>query len=124
MAAAVRRGYFFDVPFMHGRPETVARESILMGTALSAPVIMLVVHAGATGILVRGESVMAARWIGGIGAVDVVGYLCERHVRLRLKPSGWDPVESPMIVTSILLAAALPVLARLSARSERPGRTP
>jgi hypothetical protein len=112
MAVAVRKGYFFDVPFIHGRPETVARESLVTGTALSAPVFMLVFQAVATATLARSPKLNAVRMIGVIGAIDVPGYLCERHVRRRLRPSGWDRLESPLIVGSILLAGAMTVLAR------------
>lgn len=115
MAVALRKGYFFDLPFMHGRPETVARESLLTGTALSAPVFMLVAQAGATANLARRPNLNAVRVIGAVGAIDVPGYLCERHVRRRLSPSGWDRWESPLIVASILLAGAMVVLARSAA---------
>lgn len=115
MAVALRNGYYFDLPFMHGRPENVARESLFTGTALSAPVFMLVAQAGATANLARSPNLTAVRLIGVIGAIDVPGYLCERHVRRRLRPSGWDRLESPLIVASILLAGAMIVLARSAA---------
>jgi hypothetical protein len=38
MAIAVRRRHHYDFLFMHGRPERVARDTVLMGTAFSAPV--------------------------------------------------------------------------------------
>ena len=112
MALALRRRYSFDVSFMHGHPNNVARESIFQGTALSAPVTTLVAQAIATAVLSRRPSPIALRAIGVIGAFDVPGYLAERLVRRRLTPAGWDPLESPLILTEISLAAAMPLLAR------------
>jgi hypothetical protein len=42
-----------------------------------------------------------------MGALLVAGYLGERLVRQRLRPSGWDPLESPLLVVAITLAAAM-----------------
>jgi len=44
---------------------------------------------------------------GGLGALLVAGYLGERLVRQRLRPSGWDRLESPLLIMSIALAAAM-----------------
>jgi hypothetical protein len=41
MAVAIRRRRAFDIPFWHGQESTVGRDSLLMGTALSASVLML-----------------------------------------------------------------------------------
>jgi hypothetical protein len=112
MALALRRGYPFDVPFMRGHPDDLARDSILMGTALSAPVVMLSMQAIAIAMIVRRESRIAARTLEIIGAINVPGYLSERHVRRRLTPSGWDALETPLILASLPLAAAMPLLAR------------
>lgn len=48
MAVAVRRRRAFDLPFWQGQEATVGRDSLLMGTALSAPVTMLGAQACAT----------------------------------------------------------------------------
>ena len=56
MAVALKRNHPYDFLLLHGRPETVARDSILMGTALSAPVYMLVAQGVATGRLARGAT--------------------------------------------------------------------
>jgi len=42
-----------------------------------------------------------------IRALLVAGYLGERLVRQRLRPSGWDRLESPLLIMSIALAAAM-----------------
>ena len=98
LALALRRRHAFDLPFWHGRPAAVGRDSLLMGTALSAPAVMLGAQAGAITALVRGPSPAARRLLGGLGAVMVAGYLAERLVRHRLVPPGWDAAESPVIV--------------------------
>jgi hypothetical protein len=81
MALAIRRRRAFDLPFWRGRDSAVARDSLLLGTALSAPVVMLGAQACATAALLRQPSATAERVLGGLGAVMVAGYLAERLVR-------------------------------------------
>jgi hypothetical protein len=40
----------------------------------------------------------------------VPGYLSERYVRQHLRTGGFDPVETPIVVASIGVAAAMGVL--------------
>ena len=110
LALALRRRHAFDIPFWRGQPSAVGRDSLLMGTALSAPAVMLGAQAGAITALLRGPSPAARRVLGGLGAAMVAGYLAERLVRHRLAPSGWDAAESPVIVAGISLAAAMALL--------------
>ena len=110
LALALRRRHAFDIPFWRGQPSAVGRDSLLMGTALSAPAVMLGAQAGAIAALLRGPSPAARRVLGGLGAAMVAGYLAERLVRHRLAPSGWDAAESPVIVAGISLAAAMALL--------------
>ena len=110
LALALRRRHAFDIPFMRGQESAVGRDSLLMGTALSAPAVMLSAQAGAITALLRGPSPAARRVLGGLGAAMVAGYLAERLVRHRLAPSGWDAAESPVIVAGISLAAAMALL--------------
>src|SRR5262245_66573208 len=56
LALALRRRHAFDLPFWHGRPSAVGRDALLMGTALSAPAVMLGAQAGAVTALVRGPN--------------------------------------------------------------------
>lgn len=117
MALAIRRRHAFDIPFWHGRESAVGRDSLLMGTALSAPAAMLATQAGATAALVRRPDATApTRVLGGLGAAMVGGYLVERLVRRRLRPSGWDAAESPIVIAGASLAA---VMAGLGLRSHR-----
>ena len=110
MALAIRRRHAFDVPFWRGQPSAVGRDCVLMGTALSAPVVMLAAQAWAIAALVRRPDASAERVLGGLGAAMTAGYLAERLVRQRLIPAGWDKAETPVVVSGISLAAAMAVL--------------
>jgi hypothetical protein len=118
LALALRRHHAFDLPFWHGQPSAVGRDSLLMGTALSAPAVMLGAQAAAIAALLRGPSPAARRLLGGLGAAMAAGYLAERLVRHRLGRAGWDPAESPVIIAGISLAAAMALIGL------RPGETP
>jgi hypothetical protein len=110
MAVAVKRHHAYDVPLLHGRPDKVARDALLMGTALSAPGVMLAAQGWAIVRLLRGSPNPARRVLGGLGATMIAGYSAERLVRRRLRPSSWDPVESPLAATGMTLAATMAIL--------------
>jgi hypothetical protein len=118
MVVALRRRHPYDVFWMHGRADTIARDTILKGTALSAPVSNLLAQAALTAVVARRPSRGAARALAGLGALQVAGYLGERLVRRRLRPSGWDAVESPLVIAGIGLAGAM---AALGSQVERRG---
>jgi hypothetical protein len=46
-------------------------------------------------------------WLGIVGLTMVAGYLGERLVRQRLRPAGWDALESPLIIAALGLAVAM-----------------
>ena len=106
-AVALRRRHAFDVPFMHGDPARMIRQSIYFGTAFSAPAIFLVAQAVATVRLTRGPDPTATRLLQALGLVYVGGYLAERRVRRCLTGRPWDPVESPLLVAAIALSVAM-----------------
>jgi pimeloyl-ACP methyl ester carboxylesterase len=124
LAVALRRRHPYDVFWMHGQADTVARDAILRGTALSAPVSNLLVQAAMTVLVARRPSHGAARALAGLGALQVPGYLGERLVRRRLRPSGWDAIESPLILVGIGLAAAMASLGRPVERQDGTVRSP
>ena len=124
MLVALRRRHPFDVFWMHGRADAIARDTIVRGTALSAPVSNLLAQAALTAVVARRPSRGAARALGGLGALQVAGYLGERLVRRRLRPSGWDAVESPLVVAGIGLAGAMATLGRQVGRPDGPVRSP
>jgi hypothetical protein len=107
---AVARGRTYDLVFLRGRPEHVARDAVLLGTAYSAPVPMLVAQFVATRALAQGPDDGARRTLGMLGALMVPGYLLERYGRAHLRPSGFDPVETPVVLAGVGLAAAMAVL--------------
>lgn len=107
MVVALRRKHPYDVFWMHGQPDEIARDILFKGTALSAPVSNLLIHAAMTAVVARRPSRRAEQVLGGLGALLVAGYLGERLVRQRLRPSGWDRLESPLLIMSIALAAAM-----------------
>jgi hypothetical protein len=113
LAVAVRRRRNYDVGFMRGSPEHVRRDAVWAGTAYSAPVPMLAAQLWATGRLRSGPDDGPRRVLGLLGAVMVPGYLMERHGREHLRRSGWDPVETPVVVAGLCLAAAMAVLGHL-----------
>jgi hypothetical protein len=121
MAVAVKRRHPYHVPTMHGSPDTVARDSILMGTALSAPIYMLAAQGVATRRALAGPSTAASRVLGGLGAAMIGGYLGEQLVRQRLRPGGYDALETPLLLTALGLSAAM---ARLGLASPRPRNSP
>jgi hypothetical protein len=107
---ALRRRRNYDVGFMRGSPEHVGRDSFWAGTAYSAPVTMLAIQAWATIQLRRGPDDGARRLLGMLGVLMVPGYLMERHGRAHLRPGGVDPVETPVVLAGLGLAAAMGVL--------------
>lgn len=111
-AVALRRRLNYDVvvPPMRGRPEHLGRDSVLLGTAVSAPITMLTTQAACTVRLARGDNTLAARTLGGLGAAMTAGYLVERTGRAALTPRGADPVVTPIVVAGTGLAVIMAVL--------------
>jgi pimeloyl-ACP methyl ester carboxylesterase len=124
MVVALRRRHPYDLFWMHGQADTVARDAILKGTALSAPLANLLVQAALTAVLARRPSRGAAWALAGLGALQVPGYLGERLVRRRLRPSGWDRLESPLAAAGIGLAGAMAVLGSRAERRDAAVRSP
>ena len=110
MGVAVRRRHHYDFLFMHGSPEHVARDTVLMGTAFSAPITMLAAQAVATLRLLRGPSRSARLVVAGLGIAMVPGYLGEKLVRRRLTRSGHDTLETPLVIAGVMLAALTALL--------------
>jgi hypothetical protein len=110
---ALRRRRHYDVPFMTGSPDHVARDSWWFGTAISAPYYLLASQAWAIARLVRDPADERARQVLRlIGSGMVGGYLSERLCRHRLTPGGFDPVETPIVATGFVGTAAMALLSR------------
>ncbi|HYY81515.1 MAG TPA: hypothetical protein VFD04_20400 [Actinomycetes bacterium] len=114
MVVALRRVHPYDVFWMRGRPEAIARDTLFKGTALSAPVSTLVTQAALTAAMARHPSRRAAQGLRMVGVTMVAGYLGERLVRQRLRPSGWDALESPLVVAALGLSVGMAALGRFN----------
>ena len=110
LGVAIVRRHAYDLPGMHGDPSRIARDAVLMGTAFSAPVPMLLAQAVATAALGIGSNQRATRVLAVLGALMVPGDVGKRLVRRRLAPAGWDRVESPLAAAGLGLAAAMAAL--------------
>jgi hypothetical protein len=128
LAIAVRRQRAYVFLGVRGDPAHVERDAAWMGTALSAPGPMLVAQAWAAWRVARTGSRPDGRErvvLGGLGAAMVGGYLGESLVRRRLRPAGFDRVESPIAGAGLGLSAAMASIwfldrQRASARSAAP----
>jgi hypothetical protein len=96
--------------WMHGEPDKIARDTMFKGTALAAPISNFLIHATLTAVVARRPSRRTQQALGGLGILLIAGYLGERHVRQRLRPSSWDALESLLLVAAIGLAAGMAVL--------------
>ena len=104
---AVRRRHAVDLPLLQRNPERVARDAATLGTALSAPIPMLVAQAVLTLRVARSDDPRAVRGLNALGLAMVVGSLGERLIRQRLRPQGWDPLETPVVAAAVGLSAAM-----------------
>jgi hypothetical protein len=106
---AIREGRSFDIAPLgwHGQPERMARDSWLLGTGLSAPVVMLSIQAAATVRLGAGPSHNASRILRSLGAVMACGYLIENEFRGALSPARWNPTTTPIAAAGFSLALAM-----------------
>jgi hypothetical protein len=111
-AVALRRRRHYDVPFMTGSPDHVARDSWWFGTAYSAPSYMLASQAWAIARLLRGPDERARKALRLLGTSMIGGYLSERQCRRRLTPGGLDPVETPIVAAGFGGTLAMALLAR------------
>lgn len=110
-ALAVKRRHPYDFLFLHGDRRNVARDSLFMGTAISAPAPMLVTQALATAELARGSSERAVTALGVLGAMMVPGYLGEALTRKGLMKGAWETAELRLALAGTGLAAGMAALA-------------
>lgn len=110
---ALRRRRHYDVPFMTGSPDHVARDSWWFGSAISAPSYMLVSQAWGIARLLRDPADERGRQVLRLlGTGMVAGYLSERLCRHRLTPGGFDPLETPIVAFGFGGTVAMAVLSR------------
>ena len=109
---ALRRRRHFDVPFMSGSPEHIVRDWLWFGTAFSAPPYLLGPQVWAIARLLRGPDDRAREVLRWLGAGLTLGYLSERCNRARVRPGGFDPLETPIVSAGWGCALAMAVIAR------------
>lgn len=117
LVIAVRRRHAFDLPLLQGNPERVVRDAATLGTALSAPLPMLAAQALLTLRAARFDDPRAIRGLNALGLAMVAGSLGERLIRRRLRPNGWDPIETPLVAAAVGLSAAMALLGRGTRRA-------
>ena len=111
LTVALRRGRYYDVGFMRGSPEHDPAGRALVGHGVQrAAAYMLAAQAWATARLRRAPADGARRCWGCSGVLMVPGYLMERSGRAHLRRGGLDPVETPIVLAGLGLAAAMGVL--------------
>ena len=89
----------------------MARDSILFGTARSAPGVMLTAQAAATASLLHEPGARARKLLGVLGAIMVFGYLVERESPLW--PGHGGRLDTPLFAGGFVGAVAM---ARLGLR--------
>lgn len=125
LAIAARRklpadpiGVHLNVPRSH-----IVRNSVVLGTGQSAPILMMAAQARATLRLARGNDAAAGRTLGVLGAAMVAGYLVERGSPIW--PGHLDRVATPTYVGGLAAAVAMARLGLRSPESHRSeGRIP
>ena len=109
---ALRRRRHFDVPLLTGSPDHLVRDWLWFGTAYSAPPYLVGPEVWAVARLLRGPDERATWVLRWLGTGLTVGYLSERLARARVRPGGFDPVETPIVAAGWGGAIALAVLTR------------
>jgi hypothetical protein len=106
---AVREHRSFNVALIgwRGRTDRVARDSWLLGTGLSAPVVMLTAQVVFTTQLALSSSPRATRILGVLGAAMSGGYLIEQEFRDALSPGGWDRHITPVAAAGFVLSVSM-----------------
>ena len=75
-------------------------------------------------VMARRPSRRAALGLRIVGLTMVAGYLGERLVRQRLRPAGWDTIESPLIIAALGLSVAMAALGNVRPASAQPTTAP
>jgi hypothetical protein len=120
---ALRERKPFDIALVdwRGQPERMARDSWLFGTGLSAPIVILIIQALATGRLATRPSTLGTQALAVLGGAMAGGYLIEGEFRKAVSPSGWHRVVSPIAAAGFVLAFGMAALGvRTATGTENP----
>jgi hypothetical protein len=104
---AVERGLAVHAVGIHRRGHDVPRDSWLLGTGITPPLVMMAVQAVASTVVARRPSRVAVHTLGVLGALMVVGYAVERETRTALLPARWDSRVTPLTVAGVALAVPM-----------------
>jgi ABC-type phosphate transport system permease subunit len=107
---AVERGLAVDAAGVHRAPENVPRDAYFLGTGVTPPLVFTGVQAIAATVVLCRPSSVAARTLGILGAVMLVGYAVERETRRALRPGHWDSRVTPLTAAGAALAVPMAVL--------------
>jgi hypothetical protein len=102
---AVRTGSTYDYGFLRGSLDTARRDRWLIGTDVSAPGVMLVAQAVSIVLLFTGRRRPAARILGVLGVVMLLGYPAEVSVRRAWRHP--DRVVAPLSAAAEALAITM-----------------
>ena len=116
MAIVVRRRHHYDFLFMRGRPERVRARHRAHGNRLLGATHDAHGAGGGDRAAVARTEPPGASVVAGLGIAMVPGYLGEKLVRRRLTPSGYDRVETPVVIAGITLASMTALLGATSLR--------
>lgn len=105
---AVQEKIPYDIGFVKGSAEHIARDQVTLGSALSPPTLIMVAQAAGTARMFKNPGADAARLLGVLGLAMSVGFSMERvfHESIRNPNRSTTPIvvggESMAIVMAVL----------------------
>lgn len=111
LRTALRHRIAYDLRFVRGSRENIGRDAWLMGTAFSAPVVMLALQAVCTTRLLVRPAPRAARALGLLGLAMSLGCPAEHAVR-----QSWRHPDASVTAITAGVAALAVVMAWLGLR--------
>lgn len=107
---AVDRGLAMDAAGIRRSPGDVPRDAYFLGTGITPPLVFTGIEAVTASVVLCRPSRAAARTLGVLGAVMIVGYAVERETRRALRPAHWDSRVTPLTAAGVALALPMAVL--------------
>lgn len=96
----------YDIGFMKGSAEHIARDQITLGSALSPPTLMMVTQAAGTARMFKNRGTGAASLLGVLGLAMSIGFSMERvfHESVRNPNRSITPIVAGGELTAIVMA--------------------
>jgi hypothetical protein len=120
---AVERGLAMDAVGIRRSADDMPLDAYLLGTGVTPPIVFMGVQAVAATVVLCRPSPVAARTLGVLGAVMIVGYAIERETRRALHPQNWDSRVTPLTGAGAALAVSMAVLGLRTASPTGVGRS-